>query len=121
MSHRCGVGGVGGSLGCRDKKKKNAALTFRRRGFQSLAKSRHASVVVLDLDDGLSASELHERAQLHQRAAETASAAAAGIVSLVLGVEIAVPHVPHGGGVCVLLEDREERRAEGRPRWRRNA
>lgn len=68
-------------------------LTFCGWGFQSFAQSLYAPVVLLELDHRLCATQLHERAQLHKRAAEACCMVV--LISLVLGIKIAVGHVPH--------------------------
>lgn len=102
MSHRCCayVGEEWGEEG-EDSiyliiKEWRYTLTLCLWGLQSLTQSRDVSIILLNFDDCLGTSELHEWAQLQKWAAEVPS-----LISLVLGVKIAVPHVPHGGGVLL--------------------
>lgn len=78
---------------------RRCTLTLCRRGLQPLAQSLHTCVVLLNFDHCLRSSELHEGTQLHERAAKSSRMVA--VVSLVLGVKIAIRHVPHGGWVLL--------------------
>lgn len=73
-------------------------LTFDRRGFEAPADGFSVPISLLDLDHSLSAPQLHEGAELLQRAPELAPMAR--LVSLVFGVKVAVGHVTH---VCHSL------------------